>query len=118
MTRLKRGDVVQNPGKWERRGGYRHGRAIVMSARARDVVICAFDLPGGKFSPGSPKAALANPHVSHVKPDGLKVIGKVKKIPSACTKVLKWKKGFWEQHPSMAVPTKLGRARKRRKAKR
>jgi len=101
---LKRGQVVQRPDKWEQRGKYKHGKAIVMKATARSVMLCTFN-PGQKIGP-------SNPHVGYYAPKGLVPVGKVKKMPKACTNVMKWKKGFYEQYPFFKQPKALAGRRK------
>jgi len=104
---LKRGQIVQRPDKWEQRGKYKHGKAIVMRATARSVMLCTFN-PGRKID-------FENPHVGYYTPKGLVPIGKVKKMPKACTNVMKWKKGFYEQHPYFKKPQSLAGSKRRRK---
>lgn len=103
--KLKRGQIVQRPDKWEQRGKYKHGKAIVMEATTKRVLLCTFN-PGQRIGP-------SNPHAGYYAPSGLKVVGKVKKMPKACTTVMKWKKGFYEQHPSFKSPRSLAGSRRR-----
>lgn len=107
-TKFKRGDVVRRPDAWQRRGVYSKGKAIVMEATAKRVVLCTFN-PGHKIDTG-------NPHVGNYRPKGLQAIGKVKKMPKACMSTLKWKREFWKQHPYFRDnPTALaGRGRRKR----
>lgn len=111
-TKFKRGDVVLRPDSWTPRfpsPKLHRGKAIVLQASAKKVILCTFS-PGHKLGP-------SNPHVGNYKPAGLKVVGKVKKVPKLCVDTLRWKKDFWERHPSMAEPRGFsgGRRRKRRR---
>ncbi len=94
--KFRRGQVVERPDKWEIKGRYKQGKAIVMSATTRDVVLCTFHA-----------TTSGEPHLGHYAPDGLKVIGKVKRIPTACKDVLKWKKEFWKKEPYFKKPHNL-----------
>ena len=100
--RLKRGQIVQRPDKWEQRGKFKHGKAIVLGANTRSAVLCTFN-PGHKIDS-------SNPHVSIYESKNLKVIGKVKKMPKACNETHKWKIEFWKQHPYFKQPKSLGRS--------
>lgn len=105
--KLKRGQVVRRPDKWEQRGKYKHGKAIVMSATTRSATLCTFN-PGHKIDS-------SNPHVGVYSSDRLTVVGSVKKMPKACTSTLKWKREFWKQHPYFKKPRSLGGTKSRRR---
>lgn len=109
MAKLRRGQVVVRPDSWEQRGKYKRGKAIVMSATARKVVLCTFN-PGHKIDS-------SNPHLGVYSPSKLTPVGNVKRIPKACKDVLKWKKEFWRQHPFFARPKQLGGASRRKRRK-
>jgi hypothetical protein len=98
--------VVQRPDKWEQRGRYKHGKAIVMKATTRSVLLCTFQ-PGQKLGP-------SNPHVGYYDPRGLTPVGKVKRIPKACSNVMKWKAEFYEKHPYFKKPTRLAGGKRRK----
>jgi len=108
MAKLTPGTVVLRPDSWAPRAPHgraqlRRGRAIVLHATAKVVTLCTFQ-PGHKID-------ASNPHVGRYTPTGLKAVGKVKKIPKACTQTHAWKKTFWKQHPMPVVA--LARPRRR-----
>lgn len=90
-AKFKRGDVVLRPDQWEHRGKMKRGKAVVVEASAKRVMLCTFT-PGTKISP-------SNPHVGYYRPAGLVAVGHVKKMPKACRDVVKRKAGFYKQHP-------------------
>lgn len=106
-AKLKRGQVVVRPDRWEQRGKFKRGKAIVMEATSKKVILCTFN-PGHKIDS-------SNPHVGNYTPRGLVAVGRVKKMPKACTATLKWKKTFWRDHPSVAQPRALAGAKRRRR---
>lgn len=110
-AKFKRGDVVRRPDAWAPRAPHtkmRKGRAIVLKATARKLVLCT-------FQPGARVDGRSNPHVGQYTPKGIVKVGHVKKMPKVCGDVLKWKTRFWAEHPSFNRPRDLaGRKRARR----
>lgn len=106
---LKRGMVVRRPDKWEQRGKYKHGKAIVMAVTKKSVRLCTFN-PGHPIGPSNPLVAFYNPK-------GFVPIGKVKRIPKACREIWADKKHFYAEHPYFKNnPHKLaGASTKRRR---
>lgn len=106
-AKFKRGDVVQRPDAWAPRGKMRKGRAIVIKAGTRAVTLCTFQ-PGAKIGP-------SNPHVGNYLTKGMVKVGRVKKMPKVCAAVLKWKTGFWAQHPYFKEPKALAGGKRARR---